>query len=86
MLHNHPFAFQESVKKAQEELAKQKEVIMTQDKEIKDKSAEAANYREQNNESQLKVKELEHNISKHKRETTDAAAKVPWNSVALHLQ
>ncbi|XP_019410832.1 PREDICTED: structural maintenance of chromosomes protein 2 [Crocodylus porosus] len=66
----------ESVKKAQEELAKQKEVIMTQDKEIKDKSAEAANYREQNNESQLKVKELEHNISKHKRETTDAAAKV----------
>ncbi|XP_073201714.1 structural maintenance of chromosomes protein 2 isoform X3 [Lepidochelys kempii] len=65
-----------SVKKAQEELAKQKEVITAQDKEIKDKSAEAVKYREQNNESQLKVKELEHNINKHKRETTDAAAKV----------
>uniref|UniRef100_A0A8C3S6I5 Structural maintenance of chromosomes protein n=1 Tax=Chelydra serpentina TaxID=8475 RepID=A0A8C3S6I5_CHESE len=65
-----------SVKKAQEELAKQKEVITAQDKEIKAKSAEAVKYREQNNESQLKVKELEHNINKHKRETTDAAAKV----------
>lgn len=69
-------ALQESVKKAQEELAKQKAMVLAQDKAIKDKSAEAVKYKEQNNESQLKIKELEHNISKHKREALDASAKV----------
>lgn len=73
------FVFQASVKEAQEALAKQKNIIMAQDKEIKAKSAEAVKHREQNNESQLKVKELEHNITKHKRETADAAAKVFQN-------
>ncbi|XP_068782769.1 structural maintenance of chromosomes protein 2 [Struthio camelus] len=66
----------ESVEKAQKELAKQKEIIAVQDKEIKAKSAETVIYREQNNELQLKVKALEHNISKHEQETTEAAAKV----------
>ncbi|KAM4708008.1 structural maintenance of chromosomes protein 2 [Discoglossus pictus] len=65
-----------TVKKAQEELAKQKEIIMGHDKEIKAKSAEAGNIREQNNDSQLKIKELEHNISKHKKDSADAAARV----------
>uniref|UniRef100_A0A6I8SF34 Structural maintenance of chromosomes 2 n=1 Tax=Xenopus tropicalis TaxID=8364 RepID=A0A6I8SF34_XENTR len=66
----------ESVKKAQEELAKQKEIIMGHDKEIKTKSAEAGKLRENNNDLQLKIKELEHNISKHKKDSADAAAKV----------
>ncbi|KAM6036476.1 structural maintenance of chromosomes protein 2 [Theristicus caerulescens] len=66
----------ESVEKSQKELAKQKEVIMLQDKAIKAKSAETVKYREQNNELQLKVKALEHNISKRQQETADAAAKV----------
>ncbi|KAK9408080.1 structural maintenance of chromosomes protein 2 [Crotalus adamanteus] len=82
----------ESVKKAQEELAKQKAMVLAQDKAIKGKSAEAVKYKEQNNESQLKIKELEHNISKHKREALDASAKVAkmladyeWISSEKHL-
>ncbi|XP_063151049.1 structural maintenance of chromosomes protein 2 [Candoia aspera] len=82
----------ESVKKAQEELAKQKAMVLAQDKAIKGKSAEAVKYKEQNNESQLKIKELEHNINKHKREALDASAKVAkmltdyeWISSEKHL-
>jgi structural maintenance of chromosome 2 len=56
-------------------VTKQKEVITAQDNVIKDKYAEVAKYKEQNNDSQLKIKELDHNISKHKREAEDAAAK-----------
>ncbi|XP_010576444.1 PREDICTED: structural maintenance of chromosomes protein 2 [Haliaeetus leucocephalus] len=67
---------QESVEKAQKELAKQKKVIVLQDKAIKAKSAEIIEYREQNNKLQLKVKTLEHNISKHQQEAAAAAAKV----------
>lgn len=66
----------ESVRKAQEELTRQKEVIVSQDKEIKGKSTEANHMREKTNESQLKIKELEHNISKHRKDSQDAAAKV----------
>lgn len=66
---------QESLNKAQEEMTKQKEVITAQDNIIKAKYAEVAKHREQNNDSQLKIKELEHTISKHKREAEDAAAK-----------
>ncbi|KAM7394171.1 hypothetical protein PAMP_020988 [Pampus punctatissimus] len=66
----------EAVRKAQDELAKQKEVIMAQDKELKVKSTEANKIREQNNEVQLKIKELEHNISKHRKDSKDAADKV----------
>uniref|UniRef100_H2ZTG1 Structural maintenance of chromosomes 2 n=2 Tax=Latimeria chalumnae TaxID=7897 RepID=H2ZTG1_LATCH len=66
----------EAVKKAQEDLSKQKEAIQAQDNEIKTKSAEAARLGEQSKELQLKIKELEHSISKHKRESADAAAKV----------
>uniref|UniRef100_A0A8D3CCD5 Structural maintenance of chromosomes protein n=1 Tax=Scophthalmus maximus TaxID=52904 RepID=A0A8D3CCD5_SCOMX len=66
----------EAVRKAQEDLAKQKEVIMAQDKELKGKSTEANKMREQNNEFQLKIKELEHNISKHRKDSQDAADKV----------
>uniref|UniRef100_A0AAX7UXQ5 Structural maintenance of chromosomes protein n=1 Tax=Astatotilapia calliptera TaxID=8154 RepID=A0AAX7UXQ5_ASTCA len=66
----------EAVRKAQEELAKQKEVIVSQDKALKTKSTEANKLREQNNEVQLKIKELEHNISKHRKDSQDAADKV----------
>ncbi|XP_010129016.1 PREDICTED: structural maintenance of chromosomes protein 2 [Chlamydotis macqueenii] len=65
-----------SVEESQKELARQKEVIALQSKEIKAKSAEIIKYREQDNELQLKVEALEHNISKHNQETADAAAKV----------
>lgn len=40
------------------------------------KSSEANKIREQNNEVQLKIKELEHNMSKHHKESQDAADKV----------
>ncbi|NXM57754.1 SMC2 protein, partial [Illadopsis cleaveri] len=66
---------EESVEAAQKELAKQKEVIALHDNAIKDKSAEMVKYREQNNELQLKVKELEHSITKCQQEAADAAAK-----------
>nr|XP_056704036.1 structural maintenance of chromosomes protein 2 [Euleptes europaea] len=82
----------ECVKKAQEELAEQKAVVMAQDKAIRAKSAEAIKYKEQNNELHLKIKELEHNISKHKREASDASAKVAkmlkdyeWIAAEKHL-
>ncbi|XP_072716701.1 structural maintenance of chromosomes protein 2 isoform X1 [Ciconia boyciana] len=67
---------EESVEKSQKELAKQKEVIVLQDKAIQAKSTEIVKYREQSNELQLKIKTLEHNISKHQQESADAAAKV----------
>ncbi|CAL1601519.1 unnamed protein product [Knipowitschia caucasica] len=66
----------DAVRKAQEELTKQKEIIMTQDKELKVKSSEANKISEKNNEMQLKIKEMEHNISKHRKESQDAADKV----------
>ncbi|XP_056374786.1 structural maintenance of chromosomes protein 2 isoform X2 [Hyla sarda] len=82
----------EVVKKAQEELAKQKEIIMGHDKEIKNKSTEAGKIRESNNDTQLKIKELEHNINKHKKDSADAAARVAkmlndyeWISSEKHL-
>uniref|UniRef100_A0A672GNI5 SMC hinge domain-containing protein n=1 Tax=Salarias fasciatus TaxID=181472 RepID=A0A672GNI5_SALFA len=62
----------EAVRTAQEELTKQKEIIMAQDKELKAKSLEADSIREQNNDAQLKIKELEHNISKHRKDSQDA--------------
>lgn len=90
------------MRKAQEELTQQKEVIVAQDKELKvnpsavvgfrnqqlragpklihvpfqGKSSEANKLREQNNEVQLKIKELEHNINKHRKDSQDAADKV----------
>ncbi|NWT67502.1 SMC2 protein, partial [Prunella himalayana] len=67
---------EESVETAQKELAKQKEVIALHDNAIKEKSAEMVKYREQNNELQLKIKELEHGITKCQQEAADAAAKV----------
>ncbi|TNN83531.1 Structural maintenance of chromosomes protein 2 [Liparis tanakae] len=42
----------------------------------KGKSTEANTIREQNNEVLLKIKELEHNISKHRKDSQDAADKV----------
>ncbi|NXR60164.1 SMC2 protein, partial [Rhadina sibilatrix] len=67
---------EESVERAQKELAKQKEVIALHDNAIKDKSAEMVKYREQYNELQLKIKELEHSITKCQQDSADAAAKV----------
>ncbi|KAM6391671.1 structural maintenance of chromosomes protein 2 [Rhynochetos jubatus] len=66
----------ESLEKSQEQLAKRKEVILLQDKAIKAKSTEITKYEEQNNELQLKVKALEHDISKYQQEVADASAKV----------
>lgn len=51
-------------------------MVMAQDKEIKAKSTEVVKYKEENNKAQLKIKELEHNVSKHKEEASDASAKV----------
>uniref|UniRef100_A0A3Q3BJP5 Structural maintenance of chromosomes protein n=1 Tax=Kryptolebias marmoratus TaxID=37003 RepID=A0A3Q3BJP5_KRYMA len=42
----------------------------------KGKSTEIIKMREQNNEVQLKIKELEHNISKHHRESQDAVTRM----------
>ncbi|XP_008627423.1 PREDICTED: structural maintenance of chromosomes protein 2 [Corvus brachyrhynchos] len=67
---------EESVETSQKELAKQKEVIALHDNAIKDKSAEMVKYREKKNELQLKVKELEHSITKCQQDAADAAAKV----------
>lgn len=82
----------EIVNKAQDELTKQKEVIAAQDSVIKTKCTEVAKYKEQNNDSQLKIKELDHNIKKHKHEAEDAAAKVSkmlkdyeWINAEKHL-
>ncbi|KAI4883401.1 hypothetical protein NFI96_032452 [Prochilodus magdalenae] len=69
-------ANKEAVREAQEQLSQQKEVILGQEREIKGKSEEANRLREQNNDAQLKIKELEHNISKHKKDSADAAARV----------
>nr|XP_057941662.1 structural maintenance of chromosomes protein 2 [Doryrhamphus excisus] len=66
----------EAVQKAQEELAKQKEIIMAQFKEMKGKTMEANKIREQNNEVQLKIKELEHNVSKHHKDSQNASDEV----------
>ncbi|XP_061224788.1 LOW QUALITY PROTEIN: structural maintenance of chromosomes protein 2 [Neopsephotus bourkii] len=66
----------ESVERSKEELDKKKELIMSQDKEIKAKRAEIAKCKEQNNELQLKIKELEHSIKKHQQGAADGAAKV----------
>lgn len=66
----------EAVRNAQENLDQQKEVIRSKDKEIKEKSTEANKIREQTNDAQLKIKELEHNISKHRKDSQDAADKV----------
>ncbi|XP_063048228.1 structural maintenance of chromosomes protein 2 [Engraulis encrasicolus] len=68
----------EAVKRAQEELRVQKEVLMEQEREIKGKSGEAEHLHTLNNDAQLKIKESEHNISKHKKESTDSDAKVAW--------
>lgn len=43
---------------------------------IQGKIAEANKIREQNNEVQLKIKELEHNINKHRKDSQEAADKV----------
>lgn len=67
---------QDCVRQAQEQLTQQKEVILAQEREIKGKSEEANRLREHNNDAQLKIKELEHNISKHKKDSADAAARV----------
>ncbi|XP_054253606.1 structural maintenance of chromosomes protein 2 [Indicator indicator] len=75
----------ESLEKSEKEVANQKEVVELQNEAIKAKDAETAKYREQNNELQLRVKELEHNISKHHQDIDDAASKInkmmkeyPW--------
>lgn len=43
---------------------------------LQEKNTEVNKMREKNNEAQLKIKELEHNISKHHKESQDTADKV----------
>ncbi|XP_078251192.1 structural maintenance of chromosomes protein 2 isoform X1 [Rhinoraja longicauda] len=66
----------ESVKMAQDKLAMQKEAIKSQNKDIQIKNNSISDLLKQKNDAQLKIQELEHNITKHKSETADAAAKV----------
>ncbi|XP_077428220.1 structural maintenance of chromosomes protein 2 [Vanacampus margaritifer] len=66
----------EAVRKAQEDVTKKKDAIEAQFKEIKGKTTEVNKIREQNNEGQLKIKELEHNINKHLKDSQDAAGAV----------
>lgn len=47
------------------------------------KNTEANKMREQNNDVQLKIKELEHNINKHHKDSQDAADKVSTNYIHL---
>ncbi|MBN3315639.1 SMC2 protein, partial [Atractosteus spatula] len=82
----------QAVKKAQEDVAKQKEIISVQDKEIKGKSDVVSKLGEENNDAQLKLKELEHSISKHKTDSADAAERVArmlaeneWISAEKHF-
>ncbi|KAF4071583.1 hypothetical protein AMELA_G00275090 [Ameiurus melas] len=85
-------ANKDAVRQAQEQLTQQKEVILAQEREIKGKSEEANRLREHNNDAQLKIKELEHNINKHKKDSADAASRVTrmlaendWISSERHL-
>lgn len=66
----------DALRKAQEEFTKKKEVIVAQGQELKVKSTEANEIREQNNKVQLQIKELEHNISKLLKDSKDAADNV----------
>ncbi|NXH22560.1 SMC2 protein, partial [Bucco capensis] len=66
----------ESLEKSQKEFAKQKGVVELQDKAIKAKSEEIGKYNEQTKELQLRVKEIEHSISKHQQDTADATSKI----------
>nr|XP_006630128.1 PREDICTED: structural maintenance of chromosomes protein 2 [Lepisosteus oculatus] len=82
----------QAVKKAQEDVAKQKEIISVQDKEIKGKSDVVSKLGEENNDAQLKLKELEHSISKHKTDSAEAAERVArmlaeneWISAEKHF-
>ncbi|XP_061684622.1 structural maintenance of chromosomes protein 2 [Syngnathoides biaculeatus] len=63
----------EAVRMAQEELSKQKDAIMNQFNVIKEKTTEAKEIQEQNNEAHLQIKKLEHNISKHIKDSQEAA-------------
>uniref|UniRef100_A0A803YFV7 SMC hinge domain-containing protein n=1 Tax=Meleagris gallopavo TaxID=9103 RepID=A0A803YFV7_MELGA len=68
------FQTRESLKNAENELMKQKGLMAEQTKDIKTKSAEIEKYREQNNELQLNMNALEHDISKYQQETADASS------------
>uniref|UniRef100_A0A9J7XJP1 Structural maintenance of chromosomes protein 2 n=1 Tax=Cyprinus carpio carpio TaxID=630221 RepID=A0A9J7XJP1_CYPCA len=65
-------AIQEQIDTMTTEVLANKKVILGQEREIKGKTGEANHLREQNNDAQLKIKELEHNISKHKKDSADA--------------
>uniref|UniRef100_A0A672G218 Structural maintenance of chromosomes protein 2 n=1 Tax=Salarias fasciatus TaxID=181472 RepID=A0A672G218_SALFA len=75
-----------TVSQNKEELTKQKEIIMAQDKELKAKSLEADSIREQNNDAQLKIKELEHNISKHRKDSQDAVSRMLQEHDWIHSE
>uniref|UniRef100_A0A671RLL4 Structural maintenance of chromosomes protein n=1 Tax=Sinocyclocheilus anshuiensis TaxID=1608454 RepID=A0A671RLL4_9TELE len=83
-------AIQEQIDTMTTEVLANKEVILGQEREIKGKTGEANRLREQNNDAQLKIKELEHNISKHKKDSADATvarmlAENEWISSEKHL-
>uniref|UniRef100_A0A8C2EDN9 Structural maintenance of chromosomes protein n=1 Tax=Cyprinus carpio TaxID=7962 RepID=A0A8C2EDN9_CYPCA len=83
-------AIQEQIDTMTTEVLASKEVILGQEREIKGKTGEAKRLREQNNDAQLKIKELEHNISKHKKDSAVATvtrmlAENEWISSEKHL-
>ncbi|NXC45171.1 SMC2 protein, partial [Penelope pileata] len=65
----------ESLQKAEKELAEQKKLMAAQTKEIKAKSEEIGKYKKKNNELQLSINTLEHNIKKYHEDTANAVAK-----------
>uniref|UniRef100_A0A8V0XSF3 Structural maintenance of chromosomes protein n=1 Tax=Gallus gallus TaxID=9031 RepID=A0A8V0XSF3_CHICK len=64
----------ESLKNAENELSSEKGLMAERTKDIKAKSAKIEKYREQNNELQLSINALEHDINKYQQETADASS------------
>ncbi|XP_070563660.1 structural maintenance of chromosomes protein 2-like [Ptychodera flava] len=67
---------QQAVKAAQAELNKQREKLKECDKAINDKATELQTLKDEDNETQLQMKETEHKIAKHNKDSKDAARMV----------
>ena len=70
------FVVQAEVKEAQAALNKQKEKLKECNREIGEKIGEQKSMQKESNEAQLKVQELEHKVTEHKRSSEDAARMV----------
>ncbi|XP_078574034.1 structural maintenance of chromosomes protein 2-like [Branchiostoma floridae x Branchiostoma japonicum] len=65
-----------SVEAAQVELNKAREVLRECNKEINERNKETKELEKEKNEAQLKIQELEHKVSKHNKDSKDAAKTV----------